>query len=69
MYHMYTWCIYVSHVYLVSSEAREDVRSSKTTVTDGEPPCGCWESNLGPLEEQSVLSTTDPSYLSCKARF
>jgi hypothetical protein len=26
-------------------------------VTDGcEPPCGFWELNSGPLEEQSVLS-------------
>ena len=31
-------------------------------VTDGcEPPCGCWELNSGPLEEQSVLLTTEPS--------
>jgi hypothetical protein len=30
--------------------------------TDGcEPPCGCWELNSGPLEEQSVLLTTEPS--------
>jgi len=26
-----------------------------------EPPCGCWELNSGPLEEQSVLLTTEPS--------
>ena len=31
-------------------------------ITDGcEPPCGCWELNAGPLEEQSVLLTTEPS--------
>jgi hypothetical protein len=31
-------------------------------ITDGcEPPCGCWEMNSGPLEEQSVLSTAEPS--------
>jgi hypothetical protein len=31
-------------------------------ITDGcEPPCGCWELNPGPLEEQSVLLTTEPS--------
>jgi hypothetical protein len=31
-------------------------------ITDGcEPPCGCWELNSGPLEEQSVLLTTEPS--------
>lgn len=31
-------------------------------VTDGcEPPHGCWELNLGPLEEQSVLSPAETS--------
>jgi len=29
-------------------------------ITDGcEPPCGCWELNSGPLEEQSVLLTAE----------
>ena len=31
-------------------------------IRDGcEPPCGCWELNSGPLQEQSVLLTTEPS--------
>jgi len=31
-------------------------------VVDGcEPPCGCWELNSGPLEEQTVLLTSEPS--------
>jgi hypothetical protein len=31
-------------------------------ATDGcESPCGCWALNSGPLEEQSVLLTTEPS--------
>jgi hypothetical protein len=25
------------------------------------PPCGCWDLNSGPSEEQSVLLTTEPS--------
>jgi hypothetical protein len=25
-----------------------------------EPPCVCWDLNSGPLEEQSVLLTTEP---------
>jgi len=25
------------------------------------PPCGCWELNSGPLEEQLVFLTTEPS--------
>jgi hypothetical protein len=31
-------------------------------ITDAwESPCGCWELNSGPLEEQSVLLTAEPS--------
>ncbi|GAB1299023.1 Bifunctional epoxide hydrolase 2 [Apodemus speciosus] len=31
-------------------------------ITGGcEPPCGCWELDSGPLEEQPVLLTTEPS--------
>ena len=26
-----------------------------------EPTCGCWELNSGPLEEQTVLLTSEPS--------
>jgi hypothetical protein len=30
-------------------------------ITDGcELPCGCWELNSGPLEEHSMLSTSEP---------
>ena len=37
----------------------EGVGSPGTGITDGcEPPCGCWESNPGPLEEQPVLLPT-----------
>jgi hypothetical protein len=44
---MYTW---------------EDVRFPETGVTDNcQLPCGCWELNLGPLEEQLVLLTAEPS--------
>ena len=38
---------------------REGVESSGTRVIDScGLPCGCWELNLGPLEEQPVLLTT-----------
>jgi hypothetical protein len=31
-------------------------------ITNGcEPPCGCWELNSGPLEEQSVFLIAEPS--------
>ncbi|XP_050006256.1 putative divalent cation/proton antiporter TMEM165 isoform X2 [Alexandromys fortis] len=44
-------------------------------ITDGcEPPCGCWELNSGPLEEEAMLLTSEPSlqpideYLKCHHR-
>ena len=31
-------------------------------ITDGcEPPCSCWELNSGPVEEQPMLLTSEPS--------
>ena len=30
-------------------------------MDDCEPSCGFWDLNLGPLEEQSVLLTAEPS--------
>lgn len=35
---------------------------SRPGVTEGcELPCGCWELNPGPLQEQPVLLATEPS--------
>jgi hypothetical protein len=40
----------------------EAIGSSGTGVTDScELPCGCWDSISGPLEEQQVLLTSEPS--------
>jgi hypothetical protein len=37
-------------------------RGASDPITDGcEPPCGCWELNSVPLEEQSVLLTMELS--------
>jgi hypothetical protein len=39
-------------------------------ITDGcEPPCGCWDLNSEPSEEQSVLLTTEPSIQPWEADF
>ena len=41
---------------------RTGIRSSGTGVTDScALSCGCWELNLGPVEEQPVLGTPVPS--------
>jgi len=43
----------------VSTLSLSDQKRASDPITDGcEPPCGCWELNSGPLQEQSVLLTT-----------
>ena len=53
--------IYTSTLSLSSDTS--DLKKASDPITDGcEPPCGCWELNSGPLDEQqSVLLTTEPS--------
>lgn len=36
---------------------------------DSEPPCGCWESNPGPLQGQEVLLTIEPALYPLKYIF
>lgn len=50
--------MYVGVVCVCTTHSLEICIESPTTgVTDGcEPPCGGWESNQGPLQEQPVLS-------------
>jgi len=51
------YCIWVYCSCLQTHQKR-----ASDLITDGcEPPCGCWDLNSGPLEEQSVLLTTEPS--------
>jgi hypothetical protein len=35
-------------------------KASDSLIDGCEPPCGCWELNSEPLEDQSVLLTTEP---------
>ena len=54
--------MYIPHACLMPAEVRRGIRSPGTGVTDGwEPPCGCRELNSGPLEEQAMLLTSEPS--------
>lgn len=55
----YFFCMYVCIpcTCLVPEEFRKSVGSPESGVADDcEPPCGCWETNPGPLEELSHLS-------------
>ena len=50
----------MSALLLIHPQARV---SASDSLTDGcEPPCGVWESNSGPMEEQPVLLTAEPSH-------
>ena len=51
-------CVYFVHMGTLSecSSALQDRASDSCEL-----PCGCWELNLGPSEEQWVLLTTEPA--------
>jgi len=50
------------HVYEYTVGVFKHQKRASDPIKDGcEPPCGCWELNSRPLEEQSVLLTTEPS--------
>ena len=51
--------LFVYDVYSILSAGQ---KRAPGLITDGcEPPCGRWELNSGPLEEQAMLLTTEPS--------
>lgn len=63
-------CVFSLHVFLCITyvpgaprRPEEDIRCPGTGVKDGcEQLCGCWGSNLGPLEEKPMVLTTKPSF-------
>ena len=57
----YLFYVYDCFVCMFICTSEETIRSHGTTVIDScEPPCGCWELNSWPLEEQPVLLTSEP---------
>jgi hypothetical protein len=54
---IYIWFIYFMHTHKIHCcfFQTHQRRALDPTVDGCEPPCGCWELNSGPLEEQSVL--------------
>ena len=51
--------VYAHHV---QAWSKEDAGSPGIETTDvREPPCGCWKSNPGPLQEQQMFLTAEPS--------
>ena len=60
-------CVYI-YMYIYNYSLQTHLKRASDPNRDGsEPPCGCepprgcWELNSGPLEEQLVLLTTEPS--------
>ena len=54
--YVFILCIWVHCSHLQTCQKR-----ASDPIIDGcEPPCGCWDLNSRPLEEQSVLSTSEP---------
>jgi hypothetical protein len=50
------------HIANFPGRPEEGIGFPKAGVPGGsEPPCGCWEENLSPLEEQPVLFTAETS--------
>ena len=54
--------MYLHFVLIESEEIKRGHWILRTGVmNDCEPPCGCWELNPGPLQDQPVLLTSEPS--------
>jgi hypothetical protein len=54
-------CLYTIHYSCLQTLQK----TASDFVTDGcEPPCGCWDLNSGPVEEQSALLNAEPSHQS-----
>ena len=53
--------IYLFAYYVYSILSAVQKRAPGLISDSCEPPCGCWELNSGPLEEQAMLLTAEPS--------
>jgi hypothetical protein len=56
-------CLCIRHMPTAHRGQKKSVRFPGTGVPDSHnPPCGCWEMNPGPLEEQPVFLTAELSF-------
>jgi len=53
--------MYTSYSFLSACVPAGQKMTPDLIIDDCELLCGCWELNSGPLEEQSVLLTAEPS--------
>jgi hypothetical protein len=61
--------LFIICTYTVAVFKHPQKRASDLITDDCEPPCGGWDLNSGPLEEQSVLLTAEPSHQPPKVLF
>jgi hypothetical protein len=54
-------CAYVSLAYVVLGASQKKVCPGTEVTYSCELPCGCWKLNPGPLQEQQVFLTIEPS--------
>ena len=55
-------CLFIYYIWAHCSCLQTLQKRASDLIRDGcEPPCGCWDLNSGPSEEQLVLLTTEPS--------
>ena len=55
-------CLFILCIWVLCSCLQTHQKRALDPITVGcKPSCHCWELNSGPLEEQSVLLTTEPS--------
>jgi hypothetical protein len=53
-------CMHVYYVYALPMEVKRGVRSPRAGVIElWAALCGCWELNLGPLQETQMLLTAE----------
>ena len=56
--YLFIYCVHCSAAYMLAYQKR----APDFIIDACEPPCGCLELNSGPLEEQPVLSTSEPPF-------
>jgi hypothetical protein len=61
-YYYFLFLFFFLKIYLHKYTVADSEEYLSDLITDGcEPPCGCWDLNSGPLEEQSALLHAEPS--------
>jgi hypothetical protein len=58
---MYLFIIYKAYTIPPACMPAGQKRTPNLIMDGCESPCGCWELNSGPLEEQPVLLIPEPS--------